>query len=74
MPIAKNVQAEKLSELTPGFSGAEIEHLTNEAGLLAVKEAIAQNIPADIVRISANHFRQAINSNKASATYMSSQI
>ncbi len=74
MPVAEDVRPDTLANLTSGFSGAEIEHLVNEAGLLAVKKAIAQNIPADTVRISANHFRQAINSNKASATYMSSQI
>ncbi len=64
MPVAGDVQATKLAALTNGFSGAEIEHLTNEAGLLAVKEAIAQNIPADTVRVCASHFLNAINNVK----------
>jgi transitional endoplasmic reticulum ATPase len=64
MPIAENVSADKLAATTEGLSGAEIEHLANEAGLLAVKEAIANNTPADSVQISAKHFMKAINNIK----------
>ncbi|MBI5787313.1 MAG: 26S protease regulatory subunit, partial [Candidatus Schekmanbacteria bacterium] len=60
MPVAENVSADNLAALTAGFSGAGIAHLTNEAGLLAIKEAIANNTPADAVKISASHFLQAI--------------
>ncbi len=42
MPIAEDVREDKLAAITEEFSGAEIEHATNEADLLAVKEAIAQ--------------------------------
>jgi transitional endoplasmic reticulum ATPase len=74
MPTAKDVQMEALANLTHGFSGAEIEHIANEAGLLAVKEAIANNTPADAVQISARHFQQVINHNKRhsnTAAYLS---
>jgi len=64
MPIAEDVSADKLAATTEGLSGAEIEHLTNEAGLLAVKEAIAQNIPAEAVKVSNKHFRQALNNKR----------
>jgi SpoVK/Ycf46/Vps4 family AAA+-type ATPase len=64
MPTADDVQTEVLTDLTSGLSGAEIEHITNEAGLLAVKEAIANNTPAEAVQVSNRHFLQVINSIK----------
>lgn len=36
-PIAKNVSMKKLAERTPGFSGADLENLLNEAAILAVR-------------------------------------
>ncbi|MBI5788323.1 MAG: 26S protease regulatory subunit [Candidatus Schekmanbacteria bacterium] len=47
MPIADDVQPETLADITTGLSGAEIEHLINEAGLLSIKEAIANNASAN---------------------------
>ncbi|HYE59959.1 MAG TPA: ATP-dependent zinc metalloprotease FtsH, partial [Candidatus Kapabacteria bacterium] len=36
-PIAKNVSIKKLAERTPGFSGADLGNLLNEAAILAVR-------------------------------------
>ncbi len=60
MPTDEGVQVDVLADLTSGLSGAEISHLTNEAGLLAIKEAIANNIPAETVRVCARHFRTVL--------------
>jgi len=36
-PIPKNVSLKKIAERTPGFSGADLENLLNEAAILAVR-------------------------------------
>jgi proteasome regulatory subunit len=38
MKVDKNVDLDKLAELTEGFSGAEIKALTTEAGYIAIRE------------------------------------
>jgi len=37
-PLAKNVKIEVLAKRTPGFTGADLANLTNEAALLAARE------------------------------------
>ncbi len=37
-PLAKDVDLKKLAERTPGFTGADLENLLNEAAILAVRE------------------------------------
>ncbi|WP_018963213.1 ATP-dependent zinc metalloprotease FtsH [Coprothermobacter platensis] len=37
-PIAPEVDAERLAQLTPGFSGADLANLVNEAALLAARK------------------------------------
>ncbi len=37
VPLADNVEMEKLARSTPGFSGADLENLVNEAALLAAR-------------------------------------
>ena len=61
MPTADDIRIETLADLIHGLSGAEIEHIANEAGLLAIKESLAHNTPANSVQITAGHFLQAIN-------------
>ena len=36
-PLAKEVSVKSLAERTPGFSGADLENLVNEAALLAAR-------------------------------------
>ncbi len=61
MSVSEDIKADKLSEMTTGFSGAEVEHVTNEAGLMAIKEAIKDNTQAESVKISQEHFIRSIN-------------
>lgn len=45
-PLAKNVDFAKIAKSTPGFTGADIENLLNEAAILAAKnnkKAVTQN-------------------------------
>ena len=37
-PLEKNVDLKEIAERTPGFSGADLENLLNEAAILAAKE------------------------------------
>ncbi len=39
VPLADNVSMEKLARSTPGFSGADLENLVNEAALLAARQS-----------------------------------
>ncbi len=40
MPLAKDVDLKELAKLTEGFSGADIENVCREAGMLAIREAL----------------------------------
>jgi len=60
MPVAEDVRPDALAARTAGFTGAQVEHVVNEAGLLAVKGAIAQAFPVDTVRVRLGHFHHAI--------------
>jgi transitional endoplasmic reticulum ATPase len=60
MPVSGDVSLDHLASLTQGFSGAQIEHVANEAGLLAVKEALTRQLPAEAVRVQPGHFLRAI--------------
>jgi len=60
MPVAESVRPDHLASLTGVLSGAQIEHVANEAGLLAVKEALVRQLPAEAVRVQPDHFLRAI--------------
>ncbi|MCX5670671.1 MAG: ATP-binding protein [Planctomycetota bacterium] len=60
MPVANDVLADDLAARTPGLSGAQIEHVVNEAGLLAVKETLTQQLPTGAARVCPDHFLRAI--------------
>ena len=42
MPLAGDVKLEPLAKITPGFSGAELANIANEASLLAVRQGESQ--------------------------------
>jgi cell division protease FtsH len=51
VPLAKDVDLEQLASGTPGFSGADVKNLINEAAMLAAREGSAQ--------VSMHHFDEA---------------
>jgi len=55
-PVADDVSAADLARRTKGLTGAEIEHLVDEAGLRAIKEAVAEKLPVEDVRLRWEHF------------------
>ncbi len=52
MPLGENVNLERIAKITPGFSGADLANICNEASLLAVR--------ADSEQITMSNFDQAI--------------
>ena len=50
-PLAKEVSVKSLAERTPGFSGADLENLLNEAAILAVRKK-SKTITEEMVRES----------------------
>ncbi|WP_018133298.1 AAA family ATPase [Effusibacillus pohliae] len=52
-PIADDVDLEMIAKETYGFSGAQLESLTNEAAILALRE--------DKTKIETRHFRDAVD-------------
>jgi transitional endoplasmic reticulum ATPase len=53
MPLATNINLEKLIELTEGFSGADIETWCREAAMIALRENIRAR------KVTMEHFKEA---------------
>jgi len=53
MPLEKSVDLKVLAKQTDGYSGADLEALCREAGMIALRE----NVLAD--KVTAEHFRKA---------------
>ena len=47
-PLAKGIDLNKISRQTPGFSGADLENLTNEAAILAARHDQKEVTQADL--------------------------
>ncbi len=62
MSLAKNVSLEKLADETEGFSGADIEGICREAGMLALREDI------NATKVDKSHFAQAMKNIPPSIT------
>ena len=69
--VAEDVRPDALAARTAGFTGAQIEHLVNEAGLLAVKETLTQQLPTDAARVRPDHFLRAIAAARSPAPRVS---
>jgi len=52
-PLAPDVDLDELARVTPGFSGADLKNLANEAALIAAREGA--------VRIAQEHFLKALD-------------
>ena len=77
MPLAEDVDLEELAAKTEGYSGADIEAVCREAGLAAIREALAELKEADKekvkeiakkVKVSRKHFETALKVVKPSLT------
>ncbi|MFA7315067.1 MAG: ATP-dependent zinc metalloprotease FtsH [Candidatus Magasanikbacteria bacterium] len=49
-PLSKEVSLRKIAERTPGFSGADLENLLNEAAILAVRKTQKQVEEIDVLQ------------------------
>jgi transitional endoplasmic reticulum ATPase len=56
MPIAKDVNLEKLADISHGFVGADLQALSKEAAIRALRKVLpeidlaSQSIPGEILR------------------------
>ena len=74
-PLADDVDIEKLAEKTEGYSGADIEAVCREAGMLAIRELIKPGMSreeakeaAKKLKIENRHFEEALKKIKPSLT------
>uniref|UniRef100_A0A7C3MAG1 AAA family ATPase n=1 Tax=Archaeoglobus fulgidus TaxID=2234 RepID=A0A7C3MAG1_ARCFL len=74
-PLADDVDIEKLAERTEGYSGADIEAVCREAGMLAIRELIKPGMSREEAREAAKklkienrHFEEALKKIKPSLT------
>jgi transitional endoplasmic reticulum ATPase len=76
MPLAEDVDLEKLAEVTHGFVGADLEVLCKEAGMRALKDVLMRDDfaeremreLADDARITMRHFLDALKGIEPTAT------
>ena len=62
MPLAKDVNIKDLAKKTMGYTGADLEALVREAGMLALRESI------DSKSVKKKHFEEAIKKVKPSVS------
>jgi SpoVK/Ycf46/Vps4 family AAA+-type ATPase len=62
MPLAKDIDLEKLAEKTEGYVGADLEGLAREAGMLALREDI------NCKEVKKKHFEEAMKKVSPSVT------
>jgi transitional endoplasmic reticulum ATPase len=74
-PLADDVNIEWLADKTEGYSGADIEAVCREAGMLAIREAINPGMSreeakkvAEKIRITRKHFEEALKKVRPSLT------
>jgi transitional endoplasmic reticulum ATPase len=73
MPLAEDVSASALSEMTENRTGADIETLCREAGMIALRENITpgmkrEELILDRILVEGRHFRQAFERAKPHLT------
>ncbi|MEM2137814.1 MAG: AAA family ATPase, partial [Candidatus Anstonellaceae archaeon] len=65
LPTDKNIDYDKLGQISERYSGADIKNICTEASRLAAREAIAANV---IVNISMNHLLTTLKKMKPSTS------
>ena len=63
MPLAADVDLDRLAKKTEGYTGADLENLVRRAGLQAIREA-----GADVREVPMRMFEQALEDSRASVT------
>lgn len=76
MPLDENVNLDLIADKTHGFVGADLEALTKEAGMIALRKILPEldlskeEIPSDVldkIKVSARDFEEALTSAEPSA-------
>ncbi|MDK2795713.1 MAG: transitional endoplasmic reticulum ATPase [Archaeoglobaceae archaeon] len=74
-PLSEDVNLDELAERTEGYSGADIEAVCREAGMLAIREALKPGMSreeakeiAKKIKITKRHFEEALKKVKPSLT------
>ncbi|MCS7144799.1 MAG: CDC48 family AAA ATPase [Archaeoglobaceae archaeon] len=74
-PLAEDVNLNELAEKTESYSGADIEAICREAGMLAIREALKKEMSRDEakeiakkIKITKKHFEEAMKKVKPSLT------
>ncbi|MGD9276843.1 MAG: CDC48 family AAA ATPase [Candidatus Pacearchaeota archaeon] len=62
MPLAKNVSLNDIAKKAVGYTGADMEAVAREAGMLALRESI------EAKQVTKKHFEEALNKIKPSVT------
>ncbi|PTQ10971.1 AAA family ATPase [Sphingomonas oleivorans] len=62
MPLASDVDLDRMAELTERFTGADLEDLVRRAGLFALRESLSAK------QVTAAHFEHALEETRASVT------
>ncbi len=62
MPLARNVNVKELAKKTAGYTGADLESLAREAGMLALRES------PDAKEVKKKHFEEALQKVRPSVT------
>jgi transitional endoplasmic reticulum ATPase len=68
MPLAPDVNLKQLATQIEGYSGSAIEALCREAGMLALRESIAQSANIKGKQVTWRHFEQAMEKVHSSIT------
>ena len=76
MPLAKNVDINKIADMSHGFVGSDLQALTKEAAMRAIRRILpeidltAESIPSDIlnkIQVNMNDFTTVLNEMEPSA-------
>jgi len=68
MPLADDVDLEKIAEMTEGYTGADLEAVAREAAMIAVREAFAKKGKPEAVEVRMEHFLKALKAIQPSLT------
>ncbi|OWJ53871.1 CDC48 family AAA ATPase [Pyrodictium delaneyi] len=68
MPLADDVDLEKIAEKTEGYTGADLEAVCREAAMIAVREAFKKNKKPTTTVVKMEHFEKALKAVQPSLT------